>query len=116
MRDWIMDHAAKDVPLVMLVVMMFASFWMLWCAARKPESFIGKMMIDPDDKPSVLRLVILWGFMFASWVLMRDALRPEGVDVSVFAIYVAATFGGPIAGKFLEKWNGVMPFQKGPTQ
>lgn len=114
MREWIMAHAINDVPLLTLALMLFVSFWMLWCAARKPEAFVGKMLQDPDDKPSALRLVILWGFMFASWTLMRDALRPEGVDTTVFAIYVGATFGTPIAGKFLERWNGALPFQKGP--
>ena len=115
MRDWIMEHAAKDVPLVMLVVMLLASFWMLWCAARRPEAFVGRMLVDVDGKPSALRLVQLWGFMFASWVMMRDALRAEGADVSIFAIYVAATFGGPIAGKMIDKWNGAAPWSKGAT-
>ena len=113
MRDWIMEHAAKDVPLAMLAVMLFVSFWILWCGSRRPEGTIGRMLVDADAKPSVLRLVQLWGFMFASWVLMRDALREEGVDVSIFAIYVAATFGGPIAGKLIEKWNGTAPWSKG---
>ena len=115
MRDWLIDHASNDVPLMALFIMLFMSFWMLFCAARRPDSLLGKMMQDGEGKPSVMRLVTLWGFNISSWVVMRDTMRPEGVDVSVFGIFVAATFGGPIAGKLLERWNGYMPWTKGPA-
>ena len=43
-RTWLLEHAANDVPLAMLVVMMMGSVWMLFCASRGPEGLIGKML------------------------------------------------------------------------
>jgi hypothetical protein len=112
MREWLLEHATHDVPLAMLVILMLASLWMLLCASRKPDGFVGRMLTDDNGKPSVLRLVALWGFNAATWVMMRDGLRDEGADTTIFATYIAGTFAAPVAGKFIEKWNGVVPWTK----
>lgn len=114
MRDWLMAHAHDDVPLILLGLLMFASLWMLVCASRSPNGTVGRMLQDENAKASVLRLTVLWGFIVASWVVMKDTLRPEGVDRWVFAIYVAGTFGAHVAVKLGEKWNGTLPWSKGP--
>jgi len=116
MRDWLIEHAARDFPLLMLVVMQGTSFWMLWCASRKPTSFVGLMLQDGEGKPSVMRWIALSGFNISCWVVMRDTLRLEGIDVSIFVTFVAATFGGPIAAKALDKWKGTTTEMKEPNK
>ena len=112
MQQWLLDHAANDIPMLMLCIMQGSSFWMLYCASRKPDSVVGRMLQDENGKPSVLRWAALSGFNIACWVVMRDTLRAEGIDVTIFGIFVAATFGGPIAGKCIDKWNGTLPWAK----
>jgi len=112
MTQWLLDHAANDVPLLMLALLMIASLVMLALANRKPTGMIGQMLQDETGKPSVLRLCVLWGFNVSCWVVMRDTLRPDGADASIFAIFVAGTFGSHVAVKIGEKWNGVFPWSK----
>ena len=112
MRQWLIEHAANDVPLVLLVVMMAASLWMLICASRNPSGTVGKMLQDENSKPSVLRLTVLWGFIVASWVVMKDVLSQDGSDPTVFAIYCGTTFGAHVAVKISEKWSGDLPWTK----
>lgn len=112
MRDWLLNHAAQDVPLVLLMILMTVSLVMLYLANRKPQGVIGQMLCDIDGKPSVLRLCALWGFNVSAWVVMRDALRPDGADTTIYGIFVAASFGAPVAGKMIEKWNGIFPWSK----
>jgi hypothetical protein len=114
-RDWLIDRAAHDVPLLMLIVMGAGSVWMLFCASRRPDGFIGKMLQDEAGKPSVLRLMILWGFVYATWALMKDVLRPEGVDTTNFLTYCGMTFGAHVVAKIGERWDGHLPWAKGPT-
>jgi hypothetical protein len=114
MREWLIDRAAHDVPLLMLIVMQGASFWMLVCASKWPAGFVGKMMSDADGKPSIFRFVVSSGFNIGAWVVMRDTLRPDGADPQIFGLFVAATFGAPVFSKALEKWNGQLPWAKGP--
>jgi hypothetical protein len=113
MREWLIEHASSDVPLLLLALMLLISLWMLICASRTPESFIGKMMQDETGKPSVLRLIAVWGFMVAAWVLMKDALRPEGADTLLYATFIGGTFGAPVLGKMCERWDGHLPWAKG---
>jgi hypothetical protein len=94
------------------MLLMFVSFVMLYLANHKPTGMIGQMLCDAEGKPSVLRLCALWGFNVAAWVVMRDTLRPEGVDTTVYGIFVGGTFAAPVAGKLIEKWNGVFPWSK----
>jgi hypothetical protein len=112
MRQWLETHAANDMPLILLMMMLGVSLWMLVCASRTPNGVIGRMLQDEAGKPSVLRLCMLWGFSFATWAVMKDTLRPEGVDRYIFGIYVAGTFGAPVVVKISEKWNGHLPWSK----
>jgi len=112
MRVWLETHAANDMPLLLLVLMLGISLWMLVCASRAPNGMIGRMLQDENGKPSVLRLIVLWGFSFATWSLMKDTLRPDGVDRYIYGIYVGGTFGAHVAVKIGEKWSGVLPWSK----
>ena len=113
MREWLVEHASNDLPVVMLLVLMLLSVWMLLCASRAPDGTIGKMLQDDQGKPSIARLCYLWGFNVTAWAVMKDTLRPNGIDWRTLVIFVGGTFGAAVIMKIVEKWDGHLPWAKG---
>jgi hypothetical protein len=116
MRDWLMLHVANDVPLVLLIVLVLASVLLLWWAQGQqdtPSKFnAANMLRDENGKESVLRYTAALGFAWSSWALMKDVLRPEGVDPQIFLIYCVTWSGALVFVKFADKWDGQLPWTK----
>lgn len=100
-----------DLAGVILVIMFVGMASIFWLAQRGgPDSFdMRRMLVDDDDKPSVLRILAVGVFAVMSWILMKQALTTGGVDSLVVTLYVAVFGGGPIGVKLIEaleaKWK-----------
>ncbi len=106
MRAWLHNLAAQlDLAGVLLVVMIVAMIWTLVLAQRAEGFDLKTVLLDDGGKVSFLRVSGLGAFGFSSWTLMKDTLTADGVDPTVFLIYVAAWSSAPVVGKALEVWR-----------
>ena len=106
MTAWLQTWAAQlDLAGVLLVVMIVAMIWTLVLAQRAEGFELRTVLLDDSCKVSFLRVCGLGAFGFSSWVLMKDTIDGNGVDPTVFLIYVAAWSASPVAGKALEVWR-----------
>ena len=112
MRDWLQSHVVNDVPLLFLVVLLIASvFLLVWC--QRQDGFnVANMLRDENGKESALRYTAILGWAWSSWALMKDTLRPDGVDESIFLIYCVTWSGALVFVKFADKWDGKLPWSK----
>lgn len=100
-----------DLAGVVLIIMLTGMFVLFWLAQRGgPEGFdLRRMLLDDNDKPSVLRVLSVGAWAVSSWVVMRDAITVEGADVPLLAVYLAAWSLSPVAVKLIEalqaKWS-----------
>jgi hypothetical protein len=111
-REWLQTHIANDVPLALLVILMAASIFLLVWAQRQENFNVANMLRDENGKESALRYTCLLGWVWSSWALMKDTLRPEGVDPVLYLIYCATWSGALVFVKFADKWDGKLPWAK----
>ena len=110
MRQWLEQHVANDVPLVLLVVLLAGTVvLLLWCQ-RQPNFNVANMLRDENGKESALRFTALLAWAWSSWALMKDTLRPDGVSEQVFLIYCVTWSGALVFVKFADRWNGKLPW------
>lgn len=103
------------VPLVILVVEMFAVWRLVVYAQRKPGFAIEQIFLDDQGKPSSARFVMLLAFAFSCWYL--SAARLSGnATANEFYAFLAAWAASPTLMKLAERWNGSLPFSKAPPE
>ena len=106
MRAYLHALAAQlDLAGLLLVVMILAMVWTLILAQRAEGFDLKTVLLDDGGKVSFLRVSGLGAFGFSSWTLMKDTLTADGVDPTIFLVYVAAWSGAPVLGKALEVWR-----------
>ena len=110
MRDWLIEHVAQDVPLLVLIVLLAATGVILWLAQKRDDFDLANVLKDESGKESALRVCTLGAFAFSSWSVMKDTLRTEGIDPQIMLIYCLTWSGALVFVKFADKWNGVLPW------
>lgn len=112
MNAWALKFLEQlDLAGVVLIIMLAGMATLFWLAQRGgPDSFdMRRMLVDDNDKPSVLRVLSVGAWAVSSWVLMRDAITVEGADAPLLLVYLGAWSGAPVAAKLIEalqtKWS-----------
>ena len=104
------------VPLVILLIIAVC-VWVLFARAQANANFhIENVLRDQDGKESAARVIMFGCFAITSWVLavMVFALPNHVLDALFY--YLLFWSGTDVAKDLIQKWNGQMPFAKGPTQ
>jgi len=115
MMTWL-DKIGGQVDLagLVLIAMLSMMVW-LFILAQQGEKFdFRRMLVDDNEKPSMLRILAVGAWAFSSWVLMRDAISIQGADPQVLLIYLAFWSGAPIAAKLVEALQAKWTSPKGP--
>lgn len=98
-----------DLAGIVLVIMLAGMFVLFWLAQRGKDFDMRRMLVDDNEKPSVLRVLSVGAWAVSSWVLMRDAITVEGADAPLLLVYLGFWSGAPIAAKLIEalqaKWS-----------
>jgi uncharacterized membrane protein YbjE (DUF340 family) len=104
------------VPLLILLAI-FICVWVLFSRAQSNPSFhIENVLRDEAGKESAARVIMFGCFAVTSWALavMVFALPNQVGDALLY--YLLFWSGTDVAKELIQKWNGQMPFTKGPTQ
>jgi len=102
------------IPLVMVGGLSVFLWWLLWRAQKKDGFDIEFIFIDNDTlRVSPWRLVSLGAFVFSVWYLVADKVGPKS-DPQVFRDFLIFWSGTPVAMVLANKWDGRLPFTKGP--
>jgi hypothetical protein len=110
MRDWLLTHVANDVPLVVLLFIIASTVVFIWRVQRKEGFDLANTLRDENNKESMSRLCMLWAFWWSAWVVMKDTLRPEGADPTIFFTFCLTWSGAYVFVELARKWNGVLPW------
>jgi cbb3-type cytochrome oxidase subunit 3 len=109
-RDWLLSHVANDVPLVVLFMILLGTVVFIWRIQKKDAFELANTLRDETGKESMARLCMLWAFWWSSWVVMKDTLRPEGADPTIFFTYCFTWSGAYVFVEVARKWNGSLPW------
>ena len=102
------------VPLLILVGIALA-FWLLVSRAQRDPAFdISNVLRDETGKESATRVVTFGAFAVTSWVLAVVTFAHPDKITEAMLYYLIFWSGAPIVVKFAERWNGSLPFAKGP--
>ena len=110
MEAWL-EKFLGQVDLAGLILLgMMAVMALLFMWAQSGENFdFRRMLLDENEKPSVLRVLAVGAWAMSSWVLMRDAVSKDGANETLLAIYLIFWSGAPVAAKLIEalqaKWT-----------
>lgn len=96
-----------------LLFMLFAVIFIR--AQGRPDFDFADMLRGDDGKVSPWRFFAFGAFSFSTWVLMSEVLNARLTDQLLWS-YSITWAGSPSLLKFVEKWNGSLPFAKGPNQ
>jgi hypothetical protein len=102
------------VPLAMFVLML-GSFWYLLAKAQsKPDFHIEQIFLDETGKPSAVPMISLMAFAFSVWYLAVRALSGKP-DPQEFLYFLIAWSGAVVMIELAKKWDGRLPWSKGPN-
>lgn len=109
-REWLKVMLGQvDLAGLVLIAMLCFMMLLFMCAQRGEGFDFRRMLVDDNEKPSMLRILGVGAWAFSSWVLMRDSISIQGADPTVLGIYLAFWSGAPIAARFIEalekKWT-----------
>jgi hypothetical protein len=105
------------LPGLLLVVLLGFAALVLWRAQSRPDFDIADLLREPSAdgsmKVSTWRFASLMAFAIHSAYFYASLfIKP---DPELFAWYGVLWGGAPAALLLAEKWNGNLPFAKGPT-
>lgn len=117
LAQWVQTFSGQmDLPGVLLLVMLVGMVLLAILAQQGEDFELRRMLLDENEKPSMLRILAVGAWGVSSWVLMKDAISAGGADATLLAVYLAAWSGAPVAAKLIEalavKWGsrgGGMP-------
>lgn len=102
------------IPMIMFSLLTLALWWLLWKAQQKPGFNIEEIFVsDETYKVSPWRVVSLGAFVWSVWYLATDRLSAKP-DPQVFRDFLIFWSGTPVAVILANKWDGRLPFAKGP--
>jgi hypothetical protein len=105
------QHIQLDLAAAVLGVLLLATAFVLWRAARNGKFDFSAMLRDSEGKESALRLGILVSLAVSSWVIVKTALA-NTLDPQFFWAYLFTWSGALVFVKAVERWNGVLPWSK----
>ena len=101
------------IPLVILLLLLALS-WSLLAKAQAKEGFsVEEMFRDDTGKVAASRVLAFFAFAISSWYLAVSVLSGKP-DPVLYFYYLSAWSGALVFIKFAEKWDGSLPFGKGP--
>lgn len=116
-NDWAQKLLNQlDLAGFMLLVMFVIMVAMIVIAQSDPDFDFRRMLLDDNEKPSMLRILAVGAWATSTWVLMRDAISVQGADVQVFAIYLSFWSGAPIAARLIDALQAKWTIGSGSTR
>ena len=103
------------IPLVILVLMLSIVGYTLLLAQRRNDFDIAQIFCDETARPTTARFIMLLAFGFSCYYLTSKLLSGN-TDPGEFYAFLAAWSSSLAMLKLAEKWDGRMPFSKGPDQ
>lgn len=99
------------LPGLLLVVLLLFAWYVLW-QAQKREDFDIADLLRENGKVSTWRFASLMAFALHSAYFYASLFHKP--DPELFLWYGLLWGGAPAALILAEKWNGALPFAKGP--
>lgn len=102
------------IPLLMFAILTVALWWLLALAQKKPGFNIEEIFLDDETRRvTPWRVVSLGAFVWSVWYLATDRLS-AAPNPQVFRDFLIFWSGTPVAVILANKWDGRLPFAKGP--
>jgi hypothetical protein len=101
------------IPLVILFLLLGIAWRLLTLAQRKHGFNIEQMFTDETGKASAARFLAMMAFAISSWALAVQVFSAT-LNAELYFYYLAAWSGALVFTKFADKWDGSLPFGKGP--
>jgi hypothetical protein len=101
------------IPLLILLALLGFAWAMLSRAQRKDGFNVEDMFRDETGKVTASRVIAFFAFAVSSWWIAVGRLSGKTEDQAFF-YYLAAWSGALVFIKFAERWDGSLPFGKGP--
>ncbi len=103
------------IPLIILVIMLSIVGYTLLLAQRRDDFDIAQIFCDETKRPTTARFIMLLAFGYSCYYLTSKLLAGRTDSVEFFA-FLAAWSSSLAILKLAEKWDGRLPFTKGPDQ
>lgn len=103
------------IPLVILFAMLFFIWQMIRSAQRNHEFKIHQVFCDENGKASAARFLMIMAFGYSCYYLTARLIsgRPDATE---FFAFLAAFANSVTFVTLAQKWDGRLPFTKGPDQ
>lgn len=108
---------AFDGPFTVVLILLAGLALMLWRAQRSGKLDMAQMFHDTEGRASGGKFAILGAWIISSWFLMAAMVSKlsDMVLIACMGIYLLFWSGAPIALELVRKWDGRLPWSKGPT-
>lgn len=102
------------VPLVMFGLMLAAFWYLLHKAQKKADFHIEQVFVDSaTGKTSAVNVVALMAFAYSVWYMTVLAMTGKQ-GTQEFLYFLLFWSGAPVAMELAKKWDGRLPWAKGP--
>lgn len=104
------------LPAMLLLALLLVMMFVLWRAQKRADFDLANMLRqgNADGKESAAQLAILTAMAMSSWVLMSETLNSRLTE-NLWWGYLITWSGSPALLEVARRWNGALPFAKGPT-
>lgn len=116
MNVWLESHLANDVPLLVLFLMLMGTVLFIWRLSKKPGFELANVLRDEAGKESMSRMCMMWAFFWSAWVVMKDTLRPEGADPTIYFTFCLTWSGAYVFVELARRWDGHLPWANQPKE
>lgn len=103
------------IPMVILLLMLSIIGYTLILAQRRADFDIAQIFCDETGRPTTARFIMLLAFGYSCYYLTAKLLGSRTDPLEFFA-FLAAWSSSLAILKLAEKWDGRLPFTKGPDQ
>lgn len=106
--------AGVVVPALILAFLLCMFSYVLWLAQKRPDFDAANFLRDDKGKEDIVKICTLIALAITSWLVstlvFTDKISPE------YFLYYSLTWAStPVLIVLASKWNGALPFAKGPS-
>jgi hypothetical protein len=102
------------VPGIMFLTMVGVFVWVLVMAQRRDDFDASQFLRDDAGQLSSLRLFAFIACAVHTWVIAVETMGSR-ITVDQMAVYSVTWSGSLVLARFADKWNGALPWAKGPA-
>lgn len=102
------------VPGLMFLLMVGMFVWVLVLAQRRPDFDASHFLRDDEGRLSSLRLFAFIACSVHTWVIAVETMASR-ITVDQMTVFSVTWSSSLVLARFADKWNGALPWAKGPT-